>query len=92
MSVKKKNIILITCHRRENIGDPLTNLCNSVKKLSHKYTDYKFIFCVHPNPTVKNTVHDILKSSDCMLENNLPYDKFIEYVLHAKIIITDSYG
>ena len=54
---KNSNNVLITCHRRENIGKPLENICDAIIELSKIYKKYNFIFPVHPNPLVRKTVN-----------------------------------
>ena len=92
INVKKEKLILITCHRRENWGDPLDKLCTSIKFLCKTYPNYTFIFCSHPNPLVSNIVHDKLCETNCEIKASLPYNEFLQYILKAKIIITDSGG
>lgn len=55
-----KRIILITAHRRENLGKPLQNICNAVKRVADEYSDVEFIYPVHLNPVVKETAEKIL--------------------------------
>ena len=55
-----KRCVLLTAHRRENLGKPLENICNSVKSLAEKYDDLVFVYPVHLNPTVRNTAEKIL--------------------------------
>ena len=52
--------ILLTSHRRENFGEPLKNICKSVIELVKRNKDIQFIYPVHPNPNVKNTVEKYL--------------------------------
>ena len=87
-----KNTILITCHRRENWGTSLIHLCESIIRLSKKHKNYKFVFCVHLNPKVHNTVTNILCNTDCTIISALPYNEFIKLLLSSYIIITDSGG
>ncbi len=53
-------IITITAHRRENLGQPLRNICNAVKRLALEYTDTGFVYPVHLNPIVRDVVFDLL--------------------------------
>ncbi len=56
----KRKIILVTAHRRENLGEPLENICNALKALVHQYEDVEIVYPVHLNPAVKETVFAIL--------------------------------
>ncbi|EKD91803.1 MAG: hypothetical protein ACD_29C00368G0003, partial [uncultured bacterium] len=53
---QKKNIILITGHRRENFGEGFKNICFALKTLAEKYSDWHFIYPVHLNPNVQKPV------------------------------------
>lgn len=55
-----KKSVLITAHRRENWGQPLENICKAIKRLALKYSDMLFIYPVHLNPVVQDTVKKIL--------------------------------
>ena len=50
----------MTAHRRENLGQPLENICNAVKRLAEKYEDLVFVYPVHLNPAVRDTAERIL--------------------------------
>lgn len=52
--------VLITAHRRENLGKPLENICRAVRRLASTYTDMEFIYPAHLNPAVKETAQKIL--------------------------------
>ena len=55
-----KKCVLMTAHRRENLGQPLENNCNAVKRLAQKYPDFVFVYPVHLNPAVRDTAFRIL--------------------------------
>ena len=57
-------IILMTAHRRENLGEPLENICRAVKRVVEKFGDVKVIYPVHLNPAVRETVYSILGNVD----------------------------
>lgn len=52
--------ILMTAHRRENLGEPLANICRAVRRLVEDYPDVQVVYPVHMNPAVRNTVNGIL--------------------------------
>lgn len=62
-----KRRILVTAHRRENLGQPLRNICNAIKRLSAQYDDVVFIYPVHLNPTVREVVFHTLSDIDNIL-------------------------
>ena len=53
-------IVLITAHRRENWGTPLIEICKAIENLAHSHPEATFIYPVHPNPIVSNSVYSIL--------------------------------
>jgi len=57
---KNRKCVLMTAHRRENLGQPLENICNAVKRLAEKYEDMDFVYPVHLNPAVRDTAKKIL--------------------------------
>lgn len=56
--------VLLTAHRRENLGEPLENICNAVKRLVETYEDIRVVYPVHLNPLVRKTVFSILGNMD----------------------------
>ncbi len=57
---KDKRIVLVTAHRRENLGEPLENICRAILAVSEKYEDVEIVYPVHLNPAVRGTVFEIL--------------------------------
>ena len=92
-----RKMVLITGHRRENFGGGFENICNAIASLAVKFTDVQFIYPVHLNPNVRETVGRILNPSHA--ENNnihliepQPYLQFISLMKRADLILTDSGG
>ena len=57
-------VITITAHRRENLGRPLRNICNAIKRLAIEYPDVVFVYPVHLNPAVRDVVFCVLSGID----------------------------
>ena len=55
-----RRVIVVTAHRRENLGKPLEDICNALKTIVTKYTDTEIVYPVHLNPAVRETVFGIL--------------------------------
>ena len=90
---KKKDLILITGHRRENFGEGFKNICNAVANLADEFKDKIFVYPVHLNPNVQKPVYDILSNKkNIFLIEPLSYLPFIALMDRAKIILTDSGG
>lgn len=88
-----KKILLITMHRRENLGEPMKSACNAIKNLALTYKDYNIIFPVHLNPKVQEVVHSILDSiSNVYLIDPLDYLDFVNLMSRSYLILTDSGG
>lgn len=88
-----KKTILITAHRRENLGKPLTSICSAINELAKLYSDVNFIFPVHLNPRVYNTVNRHLrKNRNIYLLPPLDYPLMVWIMSKSFCILTDSGG
>lgn len=88
----KKKLILVTGHRRENLGHGLSEICDALKELS-KIEDVEIIYPVHLNPNVKRPVHNKLKNiANIHLVDPVTYPEMIWLMKNAKLIISDSGG
>jgi UDP-N-acetylglucosamine 2-epimerase (non-hydrolysing) len=88
---KKKNLVLVTMHRRENWGTNMKDICNEISCLAFYEPKYKFIVLCHPNPIVYNIVKKSLDSlPNLKIKTHMRYDKFIKTLASAKLIISDS--
>lgn len=93
MDYNKYRVIVVTAHRRENLGEPLENICRAVKNLTEKYDDIKVVYPVHPNPAVREMVYGIL-SNNTQVELLEPLDVLDMHNLIARsyMVMTDSGG
>ncbi|MCX7765346.1 MAG: UDP-N-acetylglucosamine 2-epimerase (non-hydrolyzing) [Candidatus Sumerlaeia bacterium] len=90
---KFHRMILITGHRRENFGEPLYNICQSLKLLAERHPDICFIYPVHLNPQVRKPVYETLSGlNNFFLVSPLSYIDFVWLMTNAYLIITDSGG
>tara|TARA_B100001093_G_scaffold305440_2_gene291507 strand:+ start:64670 stop:65782 length:1113 start_codon:yes stop_codon:yes gene_type:complete len=88
----RKDLVLVTGHRRENHGEGFLNICKALKEIA-KNNNVQIIYPVHLNPNVQKPVNDILSSIDNIdLIKPLPYVAFLWLMEKSKIIITDSGG
>lgn len=86
-------IILVTSHRRESFGKPFEDICNSIKELAQKFMDIDFIYPVHLNPNVRQTVSKILTGiKNIHLIDPLPYPHLIWLLSKSFFVMTDSGG
>lgn len=87
-----KKLILVTGHRRENFGESLENICDSLKQIS-KIGKAEIVFSVHLNPNIKDIVYERLDNLDNIhLVEPLDYLPFIFLMKQSYIILTDSGG
>lgn len=85
--------ILVTCHRRENHGDGLKNICKALMRISDANKDYNLIFPVHLNPEIRNYVNKYLGTkNNIYLCPPLDYVHFIILMRNCRFIISDSGG
>ena len=88
-----KRVILITSHRRENIGNPMIEIFTAVKNIITANQDVEVVFPVHKNPIVRGTANDILKGLDRVhLVEPLDYLPFANLMGRCYMIMTDSGG
>lgn len=57
---KNKRVITMTAHRRENLGEPLENICKAVLRLVNDYDDVEVVYAVHFNPAVREVANRVL--------------------------------
>jgi len=85
--------ILLTAHRRENLGLPLENICNAVKRIVEDHKDIQVIYPVHLNPVVQETVNKILGDVDRVnLIHPVDVEDMHNIMARANFIMTDSGG
>ncbi len=85
--------ILLTAHRRENLGQPLRQICQAVRILAKDNADVKFIYPMHLNPLVRNTAREILGGLDNVILTE-PVDVCDMHNLMNRcyMVMTDSGG
>lgn len=88
-----KKIILVTTHRRENLGEPLRQVYKALKALVEEFPDVEIIFPVHKNPKVREVVNAELGGLErVFLTDPIDYEPFANLMNRAKLIMTDSGG
>ena len=88
-----KRLVLMTAHRRENLGDNMQQMFRAVKRLVEAHDDIQVIYPVHLNPVVRKTAASILGNDDrIQLIEPLDVIDFHNFAAHAHLIITDSGG
>lgn len=86
-------LILLTAHRRENLGQPMRNMFKAVKRLVEEHDDVQVIYPVHLNPVVREIADEVL-GNDPRIQLIEPLDvyDFHNFASRAHLILTDSGG
>ena len=88
-----KKVIVLTAHRRENIGQPLNDICKAIRQVVEENEEIEVVYPVHPNPAVREIVNSVLK--DCAGVHLIPpIDVLDMHNLMARsyLVVTDSGG
>ena len=86
-------ILLVTAHRRENLGSAMKDIGEAVAELARKYPDLTVVFPIHKNPKVRASIRPAVKGLDnVLLIEPLPYAQFTRLLSLAHIVLTDSGG
>ena len=94
LKLPKKKTVLVTLHRRENIGRPMFEILEAIKELAYIYQDTYFIYPMHKNPDVREIAYNVLKErpNNIIVTEPLSYQTFIYVLERSDIILTDSGG
>ncbi len=90
---QNKRVLAMTAHRRENLGEPLENICRSVKRLVEEYPDVEVVYAVHKNPAVMEPVNKILGETERIhLTEPLDLKDMHNLMCRSYLVLTDSGG
>ena len=90
---KNKKVILLTTHRRENLGEPMRHVYKAMKKIVDEFPAVEIVFPVHKNPKVREVVDSELGGLESVhLIDPLDYEPFANLMSRANLILTDSGG
>lgn len=91
--VGESRLIVLTAHRRENLGEPLKNMFRAINKIVNEYEDIKVIYPIHMNPLVRETANDIFGTHDRIkIIEPLEVLDFHNFLNKSYLILTDSGG
>lgn len=86
-------IVLMTAHRRENLGKPLENICKAVKRIVENNKDIRIVYPVHLNPAVRETVFEILGNEERIyLTDPIDVEDMHNVMSRSFLVMTDSGG
>ena len=86
-------LILITAHRRENLGEPMHRMFRAIRRVMEERPDTKAIYPIHMNPQVRKAAHEELDGFDCLhVIAPLEVVDFHNFMARSYLILTDSGG
>ncbi|MBQ6907915.1 MAG: UDP-N-acetylglucosamine 2-epimerase (non-hydrolyzing) [Clostridia bacterium] len=90
---KDSRLIMITAHRRENLGEPMHHMFRAIRRIVEEYPDIKAIYPIHLNPAVRKVADEILSGCDRIrLIEPLDVLDFHNFLNRSYLILTDSGG
>lgn len=90
---KGSRLILITAHRRENLGKPMIHMFRAIKRVLEEHQDVKAIYPIHLNPAVREIAHSIFSEKDRIhIIEPLDVLDFHNFIRSSYLILTDSGG
>ncbi len=88
-----KRVITMTAHRRENLGEPLRNICEAVKAIATEYEDLEIVYAVHKNPAVREVAYEVLGDvKGVHLVEPLDIKDMHNLMRRSYLVLTDSGG
>lgn len=90
---KGSRLVLLTAHRRENLGEPMHNMFRAIKRIVDEMSDVKVIYPIHMNPIVRSTAEEVFGNDDRFhIIEPLDVLDFHNFMSHSYLILTDSGG
>lgn len=91
--VGDSRLIMITAHRRENLGEPMRHMFRAIRRVMDEHPDVKAIYPIHMNPVVRETANEILGDDDRIhIIEPLEVLDFHNFLSRSYLILTDSGG
>ena len=89
----KQRLILLTCHRRENWGEPMKQIFEAINELTSKHSDVVVVFPMHKNPSIRELARTYFENNPSVrLIEPLDYEPFANLMKKSYLILTDSGG
>lgn len=86
-------LIMITAHRRENLGEPMKHMFKAIRRVMDEHPDVKAIYPIHMNPVVRNIANEYLDNDDRIhIIEPLDVLDFHNFLSRSYLILTDSGG
>ena len=93
LDYEHKRVILVTCHRRENYGQPMTNIMTALRRVADAFPDVELVYPVHLSPVVQEAAHKHLDNHPRIhLIAPLSVDEMHNLMARCHLVMTDSGG
>ena len=93
LDYENKRVVLVTAHRRENLGEPLHNICRAILKMVETHEDVEVVYPVHLNPAVREVAQSILGSHNRIhLIDPVDVEELHNLMGRCYMVMTDSGG
>lgn len=90
---KDSRLIMLTAHRRENLGEPMRHMFRAIRRILKEHEDVKVIYPIHMNPTVRSIAHEVFNDEERIhIIDPLEVIDFHNFLNQSYIILTDSGG
>lgn len=91
--IGESKLIMLTAHRRENLGEPLKNMFRAIKRIVDEHEDIKVIYPIHMNPVIRSIANEILGNNERIkIIEPLDVLDFHNFLNKSYLILTDSGG
>lgn len=88
-----RRMIMVTTHRRENLGEPMRQIYQALQTVLEEFPDAYVLFPVHKNPKVREVVSEVLGSNSRVhLVEPMDYEPFVNLMAKSFLLLTDSGG
>ena len=89
----EKKVLLVTCHRRENYGEPMKNILMALRQIAESHQDVELVYPVHLSPVVREAVDQYLRGAPRVhLIDPLPAGEMHNLMARCYLVLTDSGG
>jgi len=94
ITIERSNVVFVTAHRRENIGQRLNEICETIQELAVENPNINFYWSLHPNPEVRKMVFASLNKnqSNIIFLEPLDYVETVRLMARSLLLISDSGG
>ena len=93
LDYENRKVILVTCHRRENYGQPMTNIMTALRRIADAFPDVDLVYPVHLSPVVQEAAHKYLDNHERIhLIAPLAVDEMQNLMARCHLVMTDSGG